>query len=274
MLDIIKIIILGIVQGVAEFLPISSTGHLILLEKLFNISQETYGLAFDAALHIGTLLAILWFFRYEWVKLFYSFIRIIQKQKIQTDSEKLVILLILATIPGALFGILLEKKVETMFRSPILVGLTLIIFSLVLIYVEKFGKKNKTIKQMNWKDGIITGLAQAIALIPGVSRSGITIAAGMWEGLTREEAAKFTFLLSAPIVFGAGGKKLFDVVKLAIDQQLPTTDMGLYIIGMLTAAVFGYLTIKYLLQYLSNHSLWLFIIYRIILGVSVLLVLI
>lgn len=271
MIDLVKIFVIGAVQGVTEFLPVSSTGHLILLEKIFNISQSTYGLAFDAALHLGTLLAVLWFFRKSWLWLITSLYRnIVVKTDIDREASDLLKLIIIGTIPGAIFGIMLESNIETVFRSPVLVALALIIFSFVLIYIEKISQKNKQIKDMNWKDGLMTGLAQAIALIPGVSRSGITIAAGMWEGLTRAEAARFAFLISAPIIAGAGGKKLLDTILLVINRQLQLADIGLYIIGMLTAAVFGYLTIKYFLQYLSRNSLMPFIIYRLVLGFLIL----
>ena len=211
-------ILLGAVQGITEFLPISSTGHLILIEKLLGISQENFGLTFDALLHLGTLISLLWFFKKDWLNIITTPFRL--KDKKNSQDLNLIKLLIVATIPGALFGLVLEKKVETVFRSPLLVGISLIVFSFVLVVVEKWSQKSKTIKDLKTKDAILTGFAQAVALIPGVSRSGITIAAGMWEGLTREQAAKFTFLISAPIIVGAGGKKLIDVILLFLNHQI------------------------------------------------------
>jgi len=263
-------ILLGAVQGITEFLPISSTGHLILIEKLLGISQENFGLTFDALLHLGTLISLLWFFKKDWLNIITTPFRL--KDKKNSQDLNLIKLLIVATIPGALFGLVLEKKVETVFRSPLLVGISLIVFSFVLVVVEKWSQKSKTIKDLKTKDAILTGFAQAVALIPGVSRSGITIAAGMWEGLTREQAAKFTFLISAPIIAGAGGKKLIDVILLSLNRQMPQGELGFYLLGMLSAAVFGYLTIKYFLKFISSNSLYPFIYYRIFLGLLVIFV--
>lgn len=263
-------LILGSIQGITEFLPVSSTGHLILIEKLLGISQENFGLTFDVALHLGTLGALLWFFKKDWLNIMHIIFRL--KDKNNSQDINLIKLLIIATIPGALFGLVLEKKIETVFRSPLLVGINLIIFSFILAIVEKWSRKNKTIKDLKTKDAISTGLAQAVALIPGVSRSGITIASGMWEGLTREQAAKFTFLISAPIIAGAGGKKLIAVILLSLNHQLSASELGFYIIGMLSAAFFGYITIKYFLKFISHNTLYPFIYYRIILGITVILV--
>ena len=263
-------ILLGAVQGITEFLPISSTGHLILIEKLLGISQENFGLTFDALLHLGTLISLLWFFKKDWLNIITTPFRL--KDKKNSQDLNLIKLLIVATIPGALFGLVLEKKVETVFRSPLLVGISLIVFSFVLVVVEKWSQKSKTIKDLKTKDAILTGFAQAVALIPGVSRSGITIAAGMWEGLTREQAAKFTFLISAPIIAGAGGKKLIDVILLSFRQQILIGELGFYLVGMLSAAIFGYLTIKYFLKFVSRNSLYPFIYYRIFLGLIVIFI--
>ena len=270
-MELIKAVLLGAVQGISEFLPISSTGHLIIAENLLGISQEKYGLSFDAALHLGTLVALLWFFRFEWLQLFSSIIRIIEQRQVRTNSERLAILLMIGTIPGVFFGLVLEKKVETVFRSPILIALTLILFSGVLIYVEKVGKKMRDVKQMNWRDSLTVGLAQAVALVPGVSRSGITIAAGMWRGLTREEAARFAFLLSAPIIAGAGGLKLIKTIGLFASGELAFSELTFFAVGIASAAIFGYLTIKYFLRFVSRHSLYPFVVYRIVLGILVLI---
>ncbi|HCM37539.1 MAG: hypothetical protein UV55_C0008G0040 [Candidatus Gottesmanbacteria bacterium GW2011_GWC1_43_10] len=297
-MELVKAILLGAVQGISEFLPISSTGHLIIAENLLGISQEKYGLSFDAALHLGTLIALLWFFRDDWKKLVLAAItkmsssgltggsiKIDSRSPIGVEdkfrgndirggndnSQRLAFLLLIGTVPGVLFGLLLEKKVETVFRSPVLIALTLILFSGVLIYVEKVGKKIRDIKQMNWRDSLTVGLAQAVALIPGVSRSGITISAGMWRGLRREEAARFAFLLSAPIIAGAGGLKLIKTIGLFASGELAFSELTFFAVGIVSAAIFGYLTIKYFLRFVSKHSLYPFVVYRIILGILVLL---
>lgn len=271
MIELFKAIFLGAIQGIAEFLPISSTGHLILAEHILGVSQDKFGLTFDAALHMGTLVALLWFYFHQWQELVPAGLNIIKTRKIKTAQEKLVAILLLATIPGAAIGLLLEKKVETIFRSPELVAWSLIIFSFVLLYVEKTGKKIKKVEQMSWLDGLTIGFAQAIALIPGVSRSGITIATGMWKGLTRAESARFAFLLSAPIIAGAGGVQLLKAVSLFINHGLSSSELLFFAVGIISAAVFGYLTIKYFLRYLAHNSLMVFIWYRIILGIVILL---
>lgn len=270
MLEFLKAIILGAVQGVSEFLPISSTGHLILLEKLLGISQDTYGLAFDAALHLGTLVSIVWFFQKEWLLIFQSAIGISKRRRITTYGERLTTFLLIGTIPAVIAGLLLENAVENAFRSPLLVGIMLAVFCLPLWYVERTGKKNRTIGKLQLSDALIIGTAQVIALIPGVSRSGITIAAGMVIGLQRAEAARFAFLLSGPIVAGAGGLQLFKTLKLFVESGLTTQQLLFFIIGIISAAVFGYLTIKYFLEFVSKRSLYPFIYYRLVLALIIL----
>lgn len=271
MFELFKAILLGAVQGITEFLPISSTGHLILFEKLLGISQDTYGLAFDAALHMGTLVAVLWFFRTDWVRLLTSLATIAKNKTIKTANERLIIFLILGTIPAMILGLLLEDLVDSLFRSPFLVGCMLILFSGILYYFEKVAERKKEITQLSNADIVVVGTAQAIALIPGVSRSGITMAAGMFRGLKRAEAARFAFLLSAPIVAGAGGKKLVDTMEFFSSGKLTYTELAFFVTGMVSAAIFGYLTIKYFMAYISKYSLYPFIAYRILLGVFIIL---
>lgn len=270
MVELIKAVLLGAIQGMTEFLPISSTGHLIIAQKWLGISQEKYGLSFDAALHLGTLVALLLFFRNDWMRLINSIFKLVRKRTINDGYEKLAVLLILGTIPAMIAGLLLEDLVETVFRSTILVGLALIFFSVVFWHVEKKGKQNKEINQVSAIDSLIIGSAQAVALIPGVSRSGITIASGMWRGLNREEAARFAFLLSAPIIGGAGGLKLVKLVILIEQGKYALTEVGFFIAGIMSSFVFGYITIAFLLKYLSKHSLIPFIYYRVALGVLLL----
>ncbi len=278
MIELIKAISLGAIQGVSEFLPISSTGHLILVEHWLGISQENFGLAFDAALHLGTLVAIIWYFQKDWFELFGSLTRYIdisnrRRRKIDySDKEKLklVKLLVIGTIPAIILGLLLEKTIESVFRSPSLIGAMLVIFSAVLIYAEKFGQRKKTIEKLGLIDAVVIGLAQSVALIPGVSRSGITLAAGMQRQLTRSEAARFAFLLSAPVVAGAGTKHFLGIIGLYFNQQIDLPVIVFFLTGMISAMVSGYLTIKYFLKYISSYSLYPFIIYRVILGLLIL----
>ena len=243
----------GAVQGLTEFLPISSTGHLIIFEKIFNISQIEFGLAFDASLHLGTLLAIAIFFFRDYLKVF-------------SLKNQLFIKLIIGTIPAAIAGLFLETAIESQFRQLWVVGLGLILFSLVIILAEKFGPMVKKEKDVTLTNSLIIGLFQSLALIPGVSRSGSTISGGLFLGLKRDEAARFAFLLSGPIIAGAGTKKFLDVATSSISLN----DLSFFIIGIISSAIFGYLTIKYFLKYLSTSTLYPFVIYRVIVGLLLL----
>ncbi len=247
-------ILAGSVQGLTEFLPVSSTGHLIIFEKIFGISQQEFGLAFDASLHLGTLAAILIFFYKDYIKLL-SF------------KNSQLLKLIVATIPAAIFGLLFESKIESSFRELWLIGVALIVFSFVIIAAEAIGKKLKSRDKLTKVDAFVIGLFQSLALIPGVSRSGSTIAAGLFLGLKREEAAKFAFILSGPIVAGAGLKKFLEV-----STHVSATDFGFFIVGIVSSAIFGFLTIKYFLKYLSSANLYPFVVYRLVLGIILLLV--
>lgn len=247
-------VLAGLVQGLTEFLPISSTGHLIIFEKLFGISQEQFGLAFDASLHLGTLVAICLFFYKDYLKVFKLKNRLIAK-------------LAVGTLPAVVFGILLETQIETTFRQTWIVAISLILFSLVFILAEKFGKKLKSKEHTLVIDALIIGLFQSIALIPGISRSGSTISAGLFLGLRREEAAKFAFILAGPVIAGAGFKKFFEVISA---QKFGSADLNFFLIGIISSAIFGYLTIKYFLKYLSTKTLYPFVFYRIILGLILL----
>lgn len=248
-------ILAGAVQGLTEFLPISSTGHLIIFEKLFNISQKDFGLAFDASLHLGTLLAVILFFYKDYLK-------------ILNIKNRLLPKLIIATIPAVFLGLLFESKIESDLRELWVVGSALILFSLVMFLAEKKGSFTRKGSSLNILDSLVIGFAQALALIPGISRSGSTISAGLFLNLSRQEAARFAFLISGPIIAGAGSKKFLEVLT---SGQLKSGDMNFFLIGIISSAVFGYLTIKYFLKYLAVKNLYLFIIYRIVLGLILIL---
>lgn len=244
-------VLAGLIQGLTEFLPISSTGHLIIFEKIFGISQENFGLSFDASLHLGTLLAVGVFFFKDYLHSL-------------TLKDRLIIKLIVATLPAVVLGVLLEPFIETVFRQIWVVGAALILFSFVFILAEKIGKKVKSKEQLSFFGALMIGLFQALALVPGISRSGSTISAGLFANLTREESAKFAFILSGPIVAGAGLKKFLESIN-AFGTN--SAEIGFFAIGMISSAIFGYLTIKYFLKYLTTQTLYPFVIYRIILGV-------
>jgi undecaprenyl-diphosphatase len=244
----------GIVQGLTEFLPVSSTGHLVIFEKIFHLDPDIFGLAFDASLHLGTLLAVLIFFAGDYLEIF--------KLK-----NKLALKLLIGTAPAAVAGLLLEGYIESTLREIWVVGAALIFFSAVFVVAEKIGKKSAGKDQTTVFQSFIIGVFQAIALIPGISRSGSTISAGLLLGLKRDEAAKFAFMLSGPIIAGAGAKKFLEVIT---NQGIGSDNFLYVLIGITSSALFGYLTIKYFLKYLAAKTLYPFIAYRVALGIVLL----
>ena len=256
-------LVLGILQGLGEFLPISSSAHLALAPWLFGWKDP--GLAFDVALHFGTLLAVLWYFRREWVALIAAALRIVRQRKLETDEDRRVIYLIIATIPGAIAGKLLEEKAETAFRNPVLVASALIVMGIVLWVVDARARQDRALGSMRWRDALLIGLAQMFAIIPGVSRSGSTMTAGRGLAFTRESSAVFSFLMSMPIIAAAATLKLPD----AIHQYGITTP---FIVGVVSSALSGWLAIAVLLKFVTRNSFGIFAVYRLIVGVGVLLV--
>lgn len=261
-MEILQAIILGLVQGLGEFLPISSTAHLILVPYFFGWQDP--GLAFDVALHLGTLIAVIGFFWKDWLNIFQLAFE--SKSKIQFDqkndfNKKTLWLLVLATIPGVLAGYFLEAKAETIFRSPLIIAGTLFLLGLILYLVDKYLQHRKNIKQVNWKDAIIIGLSQAVAIIPGVSRSGATITAGLFLGLSRSGAARFSFLLSTPIILGATIFKFPELFQNGINWPI--------ILGVLVSAISGYLAIKYLLLFIEKVGYGIFFWYRLALALLI-----
>jgi len=252
-------IILGIVQGIAEFLPISSSAHLVVIPWM--LGWKDYGLAFDVALHLGTFLAIIIYFRADWLKLIKSFFSSIKNRKLSTLDEKLVWFILIGSIPGAVGGLLLESKAEGAFRNPLLVAITLFVFGLIIYWQDRVSKKERKIEKIGWKDAIIIGLAQVIAIVPGVSRSGATIVAGLFQGLKREDAAKFSFLLAAPVMAGAGLLKIHDILN-QINLEV--------ILSFLSAFVVGLLAIRLLMGYVRKNSFNIFVFYRIVLALILL----
>ena len=264
-MSIFHAFVLGLVQGLGEFLPISSSAHLIIAPWLFKWSDP--GLGFDVALHWGTLLAVVVYFRTDGRDLIKGFWHSLFKatRDLQNNIyQKLSWLLIIASVPGALIGKLLEAKAEHAFRNPLLIAATISSFAIVLMLADWFGKKVKNLDRVNKMDALLIGLGQALAIIPGVSRSGATIAAGLGLGFKREDAARFSFLMSIPIIFGAGLVALKDGVG-----GVSTMNM---LVGFITAAVFGFLSIKYLLRYISKHDYKVFVWYRLALAILILVV--
>ena len=263
MRTIFQSFILGLLQGLAEFLPISSSAHLAIAPWLFHWPDP--GLAFDVALHFGTLIAVLWYFSGEWISLLRAAGQIISTRKIVTVEQKRAAFLVVATIPGGIFGLLLEKKAETAFRNPALIACALIVLGILLWAADRFARADKPITHMTWRDAILIGVAQVFALIPGVSRSGSTITAGRALGYDRNGAAAFSFLLSMPIIAAAVILKVPHVMREA-GMSLPL------LVGVATSAISGWLAISVLLKFVSRHSYGVFAWYRVLLGVGVLAV--
>ena len=263
-MDLTQAITLGAVQGLTEFLPISSTAHLILVP--WALGWPDPGPTFDVALHLGTLVALLLYFRNDWLGLLTSGIGWLRGDR-ANPTGRLAIYIVLATIPGAVLGALFEHRIETTLRSPLIISITLVALALLLIYAEKIGRQSTDINHITLPDSMSVGFAQALALVPGVSRSGITITAGLFRGMTRATAARFSFFLSTPIIAGAVAKKSLDLIK----EGMPSGNTTPFVAGVLVSGIVGYLAIAFLIRYLSTHNTYVFIYYRIALGIVVFL---
>lgn len=262
-MSIFHALVLGILQGLAEFLPISSSAHLALAPWLFHWPDP--GLAFDVALHFGTLLAVLWFFRAEWVALLGAAKTIVVQRGVKTVEERRVAYLIVATIPGAIAGLALEKYAESTFRDPRLIAVMLMLMGIVLWIVDVRARADRPLEGMRWSDALTVGLAQMFAIVPGVSRSGSTITAGRALGLTRESAAIFSFLMSMPIIAAAAILKVPHVLK--TEGLSPPL-----LVGVAASAVSGWLAIAVLLRFVVRRSYGVFAVYRLAVGLIVLAV--
>lgn len=271
-IELWKAIVLGAVQGVAELLPISSSAHLILVPWFFGWTNP--GLTFDVALHLGTLAAILIYFWHDLWGMLTALLRgIATHRPLSEPNSRLALYVIVASIPGAFFGALLDSRIEERFHvenasggALLTIAAALIVMGLLLALAERVALHRRALGDLGWRDAIIVGVAQAFALLPGVSRSGTTITTGLFLGMKRETAARFSFLLSAPITGGAALKKIYDLIKaggLAADERLP------FVVGILTAGIVGYACIAWLLRYLQRATTIIFTVYRVLLGVIV-----
>lgn len=264
-MNIFHSFILGLVQGLGEFLPISSSAHLIITPWLFK--WEDPGLGFDVALHWGTLLAVLVYFKTDVRDLIRGFWHSLFKatRDLQNNIyQKLSWLLIIASVPGAIIGKLLEKQAEHAFRNPMIIAVTISSFGILLLLADWFGKKIKNLDRIKKSDALIIGIAQALSIIPGVSRSGSTIATGLALGFKREDAARFSFLMSIPITFGAG--------LVGLKDGFGGASMANLGVGFFTAAVVGFLAIKYMLRYIVKHDYKIFTWYRLAFAALILVV--
>lgn len=260
-MDIFTGIILGAVQGLTEFLPISSSGHLIIAREILGINTA-YGLSIDAVLQLATSLAILLYFRKDFFNMARTAMNLVLKRVVVREDKIFFFALVIGTIPAVVFGLLLEDVMGTSFRSAELVAWTLLLGAIFFWVAEKLAQQNQTI---NVRRGFWIGMFQSLALIPGMSRSGSTIAGGLLLGLSRVKAAKFGFMLGFPIIFGSGMKKFLE-----LGSNGTLYDIGTPIfISAVTAFVVGLAAMHFMIKYLRNHTLNVFIIYRIILAIFV-----
>ena len=258
---LLQALIMGIVQGLTEFLPVSSSGHLIIVPFVFGWDDPFItSLAFSVMLHIGTLLALLVYFRADWFRLVPAGLAAIRDRSFRADPDRrLAWLLVAATIPAAVAGFLLNDLIATAFRAPGLVVVTLVAGAAILWLADRWGARTKGVEDVTFPLAIGLGAAQALALVPGISRSGISISAARFAGLDREAAARFSFLMATPITAGAA---LFEVRKLATGEAGVTVSLGPLVVGMIAAFVSGTLAIGFLLRYLRTRSLNVFVAYR------------
>jgi undecaprenyl-diphosphatase len=260
--------LLGVVQGLTEFLPISSTGHLILVPAILGWHAGLLtSLEFDVALHIGTLAALLAVFWREWASLVRAGFTSLWRRSLSDPNARLAWLIVLATIPGVLAGALFQRQVETALRAPLLVGVMMVGIGVVLELVDRSATLRRSEYSLGPAAALAIGLGQACALIPGVSRSGSTITVGLAAGLDRAAAARFSFLLSTPIVLGAVAKQSLDLIR----HGSGASELAIFAVGIVTAALTGYACIRGLLAYLRTRTLLPFVIYRIVAGSAVIL---
>jgi undecaprenyl-diphosphatase len=264
--SLLEAIVLGIVQGLTEFLPISSTAHLRIVPAFAGWPDP--GAAFTAVTQLGTMAAVLLYFREDLLRIARAWLRSLRDPSVRRQLDaRIGWYIVLGTIPIGIFGVLFKDQIETGARDLYLIGTTLIVLGLALLLAEEVGKRDRSFEQIRTGDGFVIGLAQALALIPGVSRSGATITAGLFMGLDRTAAARFSFLLSIPAVVLSG---LLELGSILSGEEGETTSAFGLVVATLLAFVVGYASIAFLLRYLTNHSTGIFVAYRVVLGVLVL----
>jgi undecaprenyl-diphosphatase len=251
--------LLGVIQGLTEFLPVSSSAHLILARAFFGWDADVFGLAFDVALHVGTLVAILAYFRMDVWAMIAAAPRMLTAQ---AGPGRLARLIVLGTLPVVLVGLLFAKWLETHLRTPPVIAATLTIGGIALLAAERIGASRRDERTLTPADAILTGIGQSTALVPGMSRSGSTIAAGMFLGMTRESAARFSFLLGIPAIGAAAAKEGIHLVRTGLSPG----EITLFAVGMLSSAAVGYLTIRYFMRFIAGHRLDVFAYYRLALA--------
>jgi undecaprenyl-diphosphatase len=257
-MDLLHVVWLALLQGLTEFLPISSSAHLILTPRL--LGWEDQGVVFDVAVHLGTLIAVVAYFRHDIATMFVDWINALRGRGM-SHSALMAWGIIVATIPAAMVGLLFKDFIQSELRSPVVIGFASILFGLVLWWVDRSAVQDRGEKNLGWKDFILIGLAQALALIPGTSRSGITMTAGLMLGLTRDASARFSFLMSIPIIVASG----LSVVK-DMSQSSTAIDLTALGLGTVIAAISAFICIHYFLVFIKNIGMLPFVIYRVLLG--------
>ena len=269
-MDLLHALVLGALQGFTEVLPISSSAHLLLFPWLLGWPNPDDKLAFDVALHLGTFIALTFYFRRDIVELVFNTFDAVATRSLDTPAKRLPFLIVAATVPAAVVGKLFEHQFEEIFRSnPLLIASFLIAFGLLLGLVDMLGRKRRTLDEITSGNALLIGLLQCLALIPGVSRSGITITAGLMLGFTRETAARFSFLISLPIVAGAALLKTVDIFK----HGIPAGEGLAMLIGIAASAVTGYISVAFLLRFVQKQSLAPFVWYRVLVGAGLIIAL-
>jgi undecaprenyl-diphosphatase len=264
-MPLLQVIVLALVQGLTEFLPISSTAHLYLTSWLFGWQLE--GLDFDIALHIGTLFAVLLYFARDWVQIIAQGFGVRMKGDDELQHNHMLLwLLVIGSIPIGVAGVLFNKQAETTWRNPFVIGGMLIAVGVLMYLAENAGRRQRDLSSINLPDALAIGAAQALAVVPGTSRSGITITAGLFSNMTRESAARFSFLLSTPAIAAAAGKALYDLHKKGGLHGVLTTD---FLVGVAVSAITGCIVISWFLHYLRRSGLRPFVYYRILFGIIV-----
>jgi undecaprenyl-diphosphatase len=264
-------LIMGIVQGLTEFLPVSSSGHLVIVPHLLGWTDPFItSLAFSVMLHLGTLVALLVYFRADWLVIIPAGVGSLRERSLETDpNRKLAWLLVVATIPAVIAGPILNDRLEAAVRTAEDVAIALVIGAAILWLADQVGRKVDGIEKVTFPLALVIGLAQSIALVPGISRAGMTISAGLFAGLTREAAARFSFLMATPIIAGAG---VFEARKLVTGEAGVPVQVAPLVVGMVAALVAGLAAIHLMLRYLRTHSYGIFVVERIVIAALVLVV--
>ncbi len=265
MIELVEAVFLGVVQGLTEFLPVSSSGHLLLAQHFLNLDQSRFGLPFDAAIQSGTLVAVASFFWRDFLAMARALLRSARGPDLADPDQRMAYLILAATFPAGVTGLVFEDFFATAARSPWVVVVNLVVVGALFIVAEAVGSKNERASKLSLLGALGIGLAQATALVPGVSRSGATITMGLFLGSRRDEAARFSFLMSVPIISVAAGFSLAKAVGAGMDAH----EALVFAVGIVSSAMVGYVAIKFLLDFLSHHSLRAFAYYRFLLAAVV-----